>query len=93
MFLSISQTSAMGFGMKELAIAALGGGAAVLLFSIIGFSAVSGRRRMLMNFFSFLLLCLSVFQLGFAIVCAIRRSKVRDEKPALFILLGECIHE
>lgn len=86
--MAISQTSAMGFGMKELAIAALGGGAAVLLFSIIGFSAVSGRRRMFMNFFSFLLLCLSIFQLGFAIVCAIRRTKVDANAYNLFMPLG-----
>lgn len=80
--------------MKQIAIAALAAGAAVALFSIIGFSAVTGRRRIFMNFFSVLLLCLSIFEFAFAILSSIRYSKVGfDDASNSLIFLGGRLHK
>ena len=76
-FILISKQDSIGFGLNETAIILLGTGAGVIIFTILGFCAGTGRRCFMMQLYSGFLLLKAIYEVGLGIVFAIRKSKVK----------------
>lgn len=74
----ISQHEVLGFGLREISVALLVTGCGIIILSVLGFCAGTGRRSFAMQLFSGCLLLGSIYQVGFGVMIAIRRSKVRS---------------
>jgi len=75
-FMLISTYDVMGFGLREISLALMCTGAAVIVITTIGFCVGSGRRSIAMQFYSGCLLLGTIYQIGFGILTLIRRGKV-----------------
>lgn len=75
----ISTYDVMGFGLREMALALLCTGAAVIVITTIGFCVGAGRRTIAMQFYSGCLLLGAIYQIGFGVLTLIRRSKVNKK--------------
>ena len=76
-FMLISKQDTLGFGLHEVSLALLITGAVIIIFTMIGFCSVTGRRSFAMQLFSGLLLLGAVYQVGFGVLTVNRRIKVK----------------
>lgn len=77
-FMLIGRQDAIGLGLHEISVALLATGAGTAVLSMIGFCSGVGRRSYLMYFYSGCLLLGSVYFVGFGVLTAFRRGKVKD---------------